>query len=155
MHLKYFNSVKKLMPILNETPECACLTLRGTARAVTQMYDETLKPSDLKATQFSVLAAVAVEGPASMTAISKALVMDRTTLTRNLKPLMERGLVKEGVGAKDRRQRQIVITRAGNAALSKALPLWKKAHSQIVDGIGHARWQGMTRLLDEAITLSN
>ncbi|MDA1090512.1 MAG: MarR family winged helix-turn-helix transcriptional regulator [Proteobacteria bacterium] len=142
------------MSILNETPGCACLTLRGTARAVTQMYDETLKPSGLKATQFSVLAAVATAGPASMTVISKALVMDRTTLTRNLKPLMVRGLVKVGTSAHDLRQRQIVITREGKAVLSKALPLWKKAHSQIVEGIGHARWQGMTRLLEEAITLS-
>lgn len=142
------------MLILNETPGCACLTLRGTARAVTQMYDEILKPSGLKATQFSVLAAVATEGPASMTEISKALVMDRTTLTRNLKPMMDRGLVKEGAGTRDRRQRQIVITGEGKAVLSKALPLWKKAHGQIVDGIGHARWRGMTRLLDEAISLS-
>lgn len=142
------------MSILNETPGCACLTLRGTARAVTQMYDETLKPSGLKATQFSVLAAVATAGPASMTVISKALVMDRTTLTRNLKPLMVRGLVKVGTSARDLRQRQIVITREGKAVLSKALPLWKKAHSQIVEGIGHARWQGMTRLLEEAISLS-
>jgi len=142
------------MTVLDETADCACLNLRGAARAVTQMYDEILKPSGLKATQFSVLAAVATEGPASMTVIAKALVMDRTTLTRNLKPLMDRALVKPGKGTSDRRQRQIVITTEGKAALAKALPLWKKAHGKIVGGIGFARWQGMVRLLDEAVRLT-
>ncbi len=142
------------MSVLDETPDCACLTLRGAARAVTQMYDEVLKPSGLRATQFSVLAAVATIGPASMTVIAKALVMDRTTLTRNLKPLMDRGLVKVGKGADDRRQRRIVVTREGKAALAKALPLWKKVHQQIVNGIGFARWQGMVRLLDETVRLT-
>ena len=142
------------MTVLDETPDCACLNLRAAARAVTQMYNEVLKPSGLKATQFSVLAAVATEGPASMTVIAKALVMDRTTLTRNLKPLMGRGLVKSGEGADDRRQRRIVITREGKAALAKALPLWKQAHGRIVTSIGFARWQGMVRLLDETIRLT-
>lgn len=142
------------MSVLDKTADCVCLNLRGAARAVTRMYDEVLKPSGLKATQFSVLAAVATEGPASMTVIAKALVMDRTTLTRNLKPLMDRGLVKVGKGADDRRQRRIVITREGKAALAKALPLWKKAHEQIITGIGFARWQGMVRLLDETIRLT-
>ncbi len=142
------------MAILEETPECVCLNLRGAARAVTRMYDETLKPSGLRATQFSVLAAVATGGTASMTAISKALVMDRTTLTRNLKPLMDRGLVKPGAVTQDRRQRRITITQEGKAVLSKALPMWKKAHSRILGGIGYARWQGMARLLEETIKLS-
>ncbi len=142
------------MSVLDETPDCACLNLRGAARAVTQMYDEVLRPSGLKATQFSVLAAVSTEGPASMTEIAKALVMDRTTLTRNLKPLMGRGLVKAGKGADDRRQRLIAVTHEGKAALVKALPLWKQAHEQIVNGIGFARWQGMVRLLDETVRLT-
>ncbi len=142
------------MSVLDETPDCACLTLRGAARAVTQMFDEILRPSGLRATQFSVLAAVAMEGPASMTVIARALVMDRTTLTRNLKPLMNRGLVKPGKGTADRRQRRIVITREGRAVLAKALPLWKKAHGQILAGIGFARWQGMVRLLEETVRLT-
>jgi len=145
---------KNAMDLLEDTANCACLNLRGTARAVTQYYDEILKPSGLKATQFSLLAAVATEGPASMTAISRALVMDRTTLTRNLKPLMDKGLVQESKSKEDRRQRHISLTRGGKATLTKALPLWKIAQDQIVRGIGHARWQGMIRLLDEAIRLS-
>ena len=64
---------KPARAILDGTPDCACLSLRGAARVVTQMYDKILKPSGLKATQFSVLAAVAMVGPASMTVISNAL----------------------------------------------------------------------------------
>ena len=139
--------------MLDETSGCVCFNLRKTARAITQMYDEILKPSGLRATQFSVLAAVAAKGPASMTALSKTLVMDRTTLTRNLKPLLDQGLVKADKGA-DRRQRQIVITGDGETALVRALPLWRRAQDQVVVGLGEARWQGMTRLLDEAIGFS-
>lgn len=138
---------------LEEAANCACLNLRKAARAVTQMYDEILKPSGLKSTQFSVLATVATKGPASMTAIAQSLVMDRTTLTRNLKPLLDRRLAKVGK-SEDRRQRTITITTDGKAALAKALPLWKRANDQIVSGIGYARWRGMAGLLEETIRLS-
>jgi DNA-binding MarR family transcriptional regulator len=144
---------KPARAILEGSADCACLNLRGAARAVTQMYDEILRPSGLKATQFSVLAAVATKGPASMTLISNALVMDRTTLTRNLKPLMDRGLIKSGKG-QDRRQHPIEITAKGETLLARALPMWKQAHDQIVDGVGFARWQGMAGLLEETIALS-
>ena len=138
---------------LEEAANCACLNLRKATRAVTQMYDEILKPSGLRVTQFSVLVAVAGEGPASMTAISRTLVMDRTTLTRNLKPLLARSLVKAGKGH-DRRQRPIAITPKGKDTLARALPLWRQANEQIVIGVGAARWQGMSRLLEETIRLS-
>ena len=138
---------------LEEAANCACLNLRKAARAVTQMYDEILKPSGLKVTQFSVLAVIAAKGPASMTALSRALVMDRTTLTRNLKPLLDRSLVKSGKSG-DRRQRPIAITRKGDDILARALPLWRQANMQIVGGVGVARWQGMSRLLEETIRLS-
>jgi len=145
---------KTVSDILDDTGGCVCLNLRGAARAVTQFYDETLKPSGLKVTQFSVLAAVATGGPASMTAISRTLVMDRTTLTRNLKPLMDRGLVQEKKNSRDHRQRHISLTREGMIALSRALPLWKRAQNQVVNGLGLARWKGMQRLLEEAIHLT-
>ena len=138
---------------LVEAANCACLSLRKATRAVSQMYDEILKPSGLKVTQFSVLATVAAQGPASMTALSRTLVMDRTTLTRNLKPLLDRSLVKAGKG-NDRRQRPIAITRKGEDILARAMPFWRQANEHIVGGVGAARWQGMSRLLEETIRLS-
>ena len=132
---------------------CACFNLRKAARAVTQLYDEVLAPSGLRGTQFSVLAVISAAGPATMTDLADTLVMDRTTLTRNLKPLLDRGLVERGEG-EDRRQRPIAITPAGRDALGQALPLWEKAQARIAGGLGAARWEGMVKDLNTAIRLA-
>ena len=132
---------------------CACFNLRKAARAVTQLYDEVLAPTGLRGTQFSVLTVIAAAGPATMTYLADTLVMDRTTLTRNLKPLLNRGLVERGEG-EDRRQRPIAITPAGRDALGQALPLWEKAQARIAGGLGAARWKGMVGDLHEAIRLA-
>ena len=132
---------------------CACFNLRKAARAVTQLYDEVLAPSGLRGTQFSVLAVVSAAGAATMTELADTLVMDRTTLTRNLKPLLDRGLVERGEG-EDRRQRPIAITPAGRDALGQALPLWEKAQARIAGGLGAARWKGMVGDLNKAIRLA-
>ncbi len=132
---------------------CACFNLRKAARAVTQLYDEVLAPTGLRGTQFSVLTVIAAAGPATMTYLADTLVMDRTTLTRNLKPLLDRELVERGEG-EDRRQRPIAITPAGRDALGQALPLWEKAQVRIAGGLGAARWKGMVEDLSEAIRLA-
>ena len=143
----------KLGQQLADTPACACLNLRMAARAVTQMFDRVLKPTGLKATQFSVLAAVGLAGRTTMTAIARTLVMDRTTLTRNLKPLTKGGYIESSAGD-DRRQHPIRLTAKGEATLAAALPLWKTAQGQIVDAVGEARWRGMAKMLEETIRLS-
>jgi DNA-binding MarR family transcriptional regulator len=91
---------------------CACKNLRRTARAVTQLYDETLRPSGLRVTQFTLLVAVAVSQPVPITRLADALALDRTTLARDLKPLTERGLVEVAAG-EDRRVRVVRLTRQG------------------------------------------
>ncbi|MEE8273100.1 MAG: MarR family transcriptional regulator, partial [Alphaproteobacteria bacterium] len=70
-----------------EAAICTCFNLRKAARAVTQLYDAALGPSGLRATQFSLIAALGVRGAPTISQLAKAMVMDRTTLTRNLKPL--------------------------------------------------------------------
>ena len=131
---------------------CACNTLRKTARAVTQLYDEVLKPSGLRATQFSLLAVVTRAGAATMAELADALVMDRTTLTRNLKPLKARGLI-QSVESEDRRERRIAVTDAGRRALVQAVPLWRKAQEKVAGGLGKGRWAGMMRDLNAAVRL--
>ena len=80
---------------------CACFNLRKAMRTVTHLYDEALKPAGLRATQFTVLASTRNLGPVSVNQLAEKMVMDRTTLTRNLKPLERDGLiaVRQGVGA--------------------------------------------------------
>ncbi len=73
---------------------CTCANLRKAARAVTQVYDQALRPTGLKATQFTMLATLSNRGDLPLSRLAEALVMDRTTLTRNLKPLVGKGLVR-------------------------------------------------------------
>jgi len=119
--------------------DCACFNLRKAARAVTQMYETALAPSGVHATQFSVLVALAVADGAPLSRVAEALVMDRTTLTRNLRPLERRGWVRSEAGA-DRRERNLGLTRSGRAALERALPLWQQAQADLQERLGDARW---------------
>jgi DNA-binding MarR family transcriptional regulator len=132
---------------------CACKHLRRTARAVTQLYDETLRPSGLRATQFTLLVAVAVGAPAQVTRLADALTLDRTTLARDLKPLTERGLVEITVG-EDRRTRVVRLTSQGREAIGRAYPLWQRAQARIVEGSGPDRWQTLADNLEEVVSLA-
>jgi len=112
--------------------DCACKSLRRTARAVTQLYDETLRPSGLRVTQFTLLVAVALSEPVPITRLADALALDRTTLARDLRPLNERGLVEVAAGD-DRRMRVVRLTRQGRDAIARAYPLWEQAQARMVE----------------------
>ena len=131
---------------------CTCFNLRKAARAVTQAYDEALRPTGLRATQMQLLAVIAAKGPAGMTELAKTLVMDRTTLTRNLKPLLQQGLL-ETVEAPDQRQRPIAVTARGRDMLDRAQDHWRQAQARMVEGLGEARWSRLLRDLDESVRL--
>lgn len=132
---------------------CTCFNLRKATRAVTQMYDEALKLSGLRATQLALLQVVSQEGPAGMTELARRLVMDRTTLTRNLKPLLDSGLLEVAEGA-DRRHKPIAITARGRDALAQALPLWREVQGRMAEGLGNARWSQLVRDLGAAVDLA-
>ena len=100
---------------------CACLNLRMAARAITRFYDRALQPSGLRATQFNLLCALAADGSATITHLAQQLVMDRTTLSRNLKPLVGMGLIAVEPG-EDRRSRVIALTDDGLKKLSRHRP---------------------------------
>ncbi len=118
---------------------CGCFNLRKAARAVTQLYEAALAPSGIRATQFSVLVALALVDAAPLSRVADGLVMDRTTLTRNLRPLVRRGWVRIEAG-EDRRERYLSLTRSGRAALDRALPLWQQAQARLHAHVGDARW---------------
>ncbi len=124
---------------VTEPTNCTCFGLRKTARAVTQMYDRALQPAGLRATQFSLLVAAERSGPRAIGELAKLIVMDRTTLTRNLKPLLDRGLLKSVAGA-DRRRHPVAITANGRAALARALPYWREAQARLAGSLGRSRW---------------
>src|ERR1700677_2294055 len=92
---------------------CNCLALRQAARHVTQFYDQFLVPSGLRSTQYSILARLQRKGPMRISALPPELVMDRTTLGRNILPLERDGLIAIGRGKADRRSKDVRLTAAG------------------------------------------
>jgi DNA-binding MarR family transcriptional regulator len=129
---------------------CTCANLRMAARVVTQVYDAALQPSGLKATQFTLLAALSKRGELPLSKLAEALVMDRTTLTRNLKPLVGKGLIRV-VQGEDQRVRRISLTPTGRDALGEALPHWRQAQSRLVGALGQERWSGFLDDLRETV----
>ena len=129
---------------------CTCFQLRRATRRVTQLYDRHLAPADLSLNAYSILRRSRQPRPRGE--LADALGMDRTTLTRNLKPLLESGLLSSAPGA-DSRQRQLHITAAGKRRLQKALPLWQQAQQEIEGLFGSARIAGLNQQL-EALTQS-
>ncbi len=131
--------------------DCACFNLRKTARAITQLYDEALRPSGLRCTQFSLLIAATMLEPVTVTHLAEIVVMDRTTLARNLRPLEKMGLMNVEPGD-DQRTRIVTLTTRGKEVLSKALPLWEKAQDRVVAGLGQERWTSLQANLKEVVS---
>ena len=133
-----------------ETP-CTCAALRRTARRLTQAYDQAMRPTGLRLTQYSVLANVVRTGGLSVTDLAERLAMDRTTLTRNLQPLERQGLIRIAPGT-DRRSRAVEITEEGREAYEAALPRWRAAERQFRRTMSQAEAAELRRLLDRALT---
>jgi DNA-binding MarR family transcriptional regulator len=138
---------------LPETP-CTCAALRRTARRLTQAYDRALRPAGLRLTQYSVLANLAravAEGRAlTVTDLARRLAMDRTTLTRNLRPLEAAGWILITAGP-DRRSRTVVLTKAGMRSFEAAQPLWQAAERTFRQALGREDAAELRRLLDAAM----
>ncbi len=132
---------------------CTCFNIRKAARVVTQMYDAALRPAGLKSTQFSLLAVLAKRGDLPLTQLAEALVMDRTTLTRNIKPLVEKSLIRIEP-AEDQRVRRISLTKHGRQAFELALPHWQEVQSRFVESLGHDRWTGFLADLEATVIAS-
>jgi DNA-binding MarR family transcriptional regulator len=121
---------------------CACARIRNASRVITRVYDDFLRDAGLKASQVAVLAAVDASEQGSITELSQALLMDRTTLSRNLRPLVVQGLVRLGAEGW-RRSKTIHITPAGQARLKAALPFWQQAQDDLVRRLGEKLWNKM------------
>jgi DNA-binding MarR family transcriptional regulator len=145
------SSVSDAMPVdfLPRTEECTCLAVRQAARHITQFYDQFLAPMGLRATQFSMLAKLARLGPLTIKALADELVMDRTTLGRNILPLEREGLIRIEPGRDDRRRRELVLTDSGVKRLRAATYGWKQAQKQFSARFGEQRTRGLRAMLSE------
>ncbi|MDX6689696.1 MAG: hypothetical protein QOG15_1153 [Solirubrobacteraceae bacterium] len=132
---------------------CACGALRRAARLITQRYDHAIAASGLKITQLPILVGLGAHGPVPLTPLANVLALDRTTLTRNLKVLEERGFVTVRPHESDARVRLAAITDEGAAALSDALARWRAVHGAVLEEFGESRLMslyGELSLLTEA-----
>jgi DNA-binding MarR family transcriptional regulator len=114
---------------------CMGMRVRRTARVVGNYYDMQLKSVGLKGTQFTLLNAIFLNPSITITQLADLLLLNRTTLNRNLKPLERQGLVRTSPG-KDQRTRILKLTQEGRSILQSALPLWLEAQSGVVETMG-------------------
>jgi DNA-binding MarR family transcriptional regulator len=118
-------------------------------RVVVRHYDKALAPTGMKTSAYSILARLDREGVQTIGSLAASLAMDRTTLSREIAPLVEGGLVDVRIGDPDRRQKVLALSRAGRARLKRARPLWAKAQADLADLFGLERTDGlMTELHD-------
>jgi DNA-binding MarR family transcriptional regulator len=130
--------------------ECAGGGLRRASRAISRFYEAAFAPLDLTATQFSLLVAVNLGGPIPLSRLAEALVLDRTSLYRAVKPLVRRRCLRILPG-RTGRERTAALTEAGRQLLHEALPIWKRAQERFVDALGPQAWTALTSGLREVV----
>ena len=132
---------------LLEPEDCNCFVVRSAARHVTQLYDQLLAPVGLHVTQFSILAKLKRLGPMTINALAKEMVMDRTTLGRNVLPLERDGLIKIEASAADRRARELHLTKAGEKRLQAGRAAWAQAQARFEIRFGARRAADLRAML--------
>jgi DNA-binding MarR family transcriptional regulator len=141
-------------PAMSFPSACTCFRLRRAARQVSQVYDRELAAVDLSLNEYSILRRAEPQ-PRTLGELAATAGMDRSTLTRNLQPLIDAGWLKETRG-EDARQRVIAITTAGRKRIAKAMPHWQSAQQRLEKQYGK---QATLRLntdldaLDQALNL--
>ena len=137
-------------PLRLSPAECTCFRIRSAARRVTQIYSRHLAPTGLKISQFSLLGFVSAKGPITIGRLSDLLATDRTTLTRNLRPLLQGGLIERAASG-DKRRHELMATQAGRALFKRALPLWAAAEQEVRSAMGSRLTADLHGALDRSM----
>jgi DNA-binding MarR family transcriptional regulator len=132
---------QSLLPVL----PCMCGSFRRTSRALTQLYEQALRPFGLRATQLTILQVLSLTGEVSQGQLGEMLAMDSTSLTRTLAIMGREGWVTARRG-KDRRERWVRLSSAGEMQLRRALPVWEKVQSRLRHRLGAQAWKNLLQL---------
>jgi len=132
--------------------DCNCLAIRQAARHVTQFYDQLFAPVGLRATQYAILSRLKRDGAMTINALAAGLVMDRTTLGRNILPLQRDGLIEVVAAAADRRRRELRLTALGAEKQRQGSERWAVAQQRFDDVFGGDRAAALRGLLREVVT---
>ena len=131
-----------------------CANLRRASRALTQLYEDALRPQGLRATQFTILQALSLAGQVTQGVLGQILAMDSTTLTRTLDIMERRDWIAKRRG-KDRREWQIRLSKGGEAQLQRALPAWRSVQHRVHTQLGNEVWEtlfNVTNKVTRALT---
>jgi DNA-binding MarR family transcriptional regulator len=131
---------------------CLCGSFRRTSRALTQLYEEALRPLGLRSTQFTILQALSLAGEVSQGQLGEMLAMDSTSLTRTLAIMCRKGWIAERRG-EDRRERRLRLANAGEVKLRRALPVWEKVQSRLRRQLGEPAWNDLLQLTYQVTSL--
>ncbi len=131
--------------------ECNCFAVRSAARHVTQFYDQFLAPTGLRTTQFSVLVRLKRKGPLTINKLAEDMVMDRTTLGRNILPLERDGLIAIEPNESDRRSKELHLTKAGEKRLQAGMKQWSRAQAQFESAFGPGRAADLRTMLQAVV----
>ncbi|HEX7035593.1 MAG TPA: MarR family transcriptional regulator [Pseudomonadales bacterium] len=126
---------------------CVSNNLHKTARAVSRIYAEEMRPAGLARSQFAILEYLTRRGPMPVSELAARLYMERTTLTRNLRPLEQAGLVTRPASATDARVRLVAISDDGRRRLDEARRCWRRAQRRLLDRFGEDEWRALERTL--------
>lgn len=132
---------------LLDMQRCACGNLRKTTRSITQFYDRALQPTGLRSTQYSLLINILLHGNISVGELGTRLLMDQTTVTRNIEILRKHGYIRIVKEVNDARKKSISMTEEGEKKIEEAIPLWKKAQAHIEEGLGGGRLDDFLKML--------
>jgi DNA-binding MarR family transcriptional regulator len=136
--------------------ECPALRVRQASRVLARLYDNELAPFGLHSSQLPVLAAAALFGDsgAPMSKLAQAVLMDRTTLTRSIRPLERAGLLRVARSPEDARTKIVVVTRSGERMIESIFPVWERVLKQIKKSLGAEMLTALHARLDQVIALS-
>src|ERR1700716_2507788 len=131
-------------PLISPLP-CMCASLRRTSRALSQLYEDALRPVGLRATQFTVLQTLSLAGELTQGELGQILAMDSTTLTRTLTIMGRHGWITKRRG-EDRREWRMRLSKAGEIKLKQALPHWEKAQTRLRRQLGEELSNNLMKL---------
>jgi DNA-binding MarR family transcriptional regulator len=131
-------SAKPKLPAL----PCLCSSFRRTARALSQVYEEAMRPTGLRITQFTILQALARTGEVKQGRLGEILVMDSTSLTRTLRIMLQQGWIAQRRG-EDQRERWLKLSKAGETKLKFATASWEKVQARVQAKLGEAGWKSL------------
>ena len=133
---------------------CLCSALRQASRAVSRLYDEEMRGVGLRTTQHALLRRLSRTGEVRQRDLGGLTSLDETTLTRNLRPLIDAGWIAVSPG-EDRREKHVRLTGDGAAKLREARPAWERAQERLRSRLPDETWSGLLDLLPEVTRLAD